>query len=90
MTCRKSRGARHVGAEIIATLMHAPRTWEQVKVQVGMGGQTSAGWLRELRASGVIRICGYTTGAHRRARVFALQTTPFAQPDQPPPARGRA
>ena len=88
------RCAYEIGAEIIATLMHAPRTWQQVDEQVGMAKPTSAAWLRELRASGVIRICGYTSpaevGAGKPARIFALQPKPFELPDAPYPGKAAA
>lgn len=74
-----------IGAEIMAALLHHPRTEPELKAQVGMGNATSERWLEEYRASGVIRICAYERHG-KWTRVFAVQTTPFALPDAPRPA----
>lgn len=79
---RANLGARTIGSEIIAALMHSPRTQSQLQAQVGATPHAIRTWLQELRNSGVIRISGY-----RRAnsgplmRVYSLQTSPFALPD---------
>ncbi len=89
MTRKPTRSYRTIGAEIIATLMHAPRTWQEVSEQVDLSNVSSEKWRQELLASGVIRICGYRAarggGAGHPARVYALQTKPFALPDEPKP-----
>lgn len=83
MTQRKPRSYREIGTEIIATLMHGDRTWIELADQVGISANSADGWLCELRKSGVIRVAGYArrheTG--RPARVYSLQTKPFALPD---------
>lgn len=78
------RGHYEVGAEIFAALMWGPKTWQQVEEQAGLTGGTSVKWLRALQDSGIIRVCGYTPNAPRQkgARIWALQTAPFALPDE--------
>lgn len=87
MTARRS--CYEIGAEIVATLLHGPRTWPEVEEQAGLVGSkdTSAHWLEQLRASGVLRVCGYRRSEHaakvgRLARVYELQA-PFAREDEP-------
>ncbi len=88
---RPIRSACTVGAEIIATLMHAPRSWPEVIEQVGLSNPSSDKWLAELRASGVIHILRYErrTKHGRHARIYALQSKPFALPDADEPAVSR-
>lgn len=84
MLARKHRSPYEIGSEIVAHLMWGPKTWPEVEVALGLTGGTSRHWLAQLRASGVIRICGYTVAARqrRRARIWSIQTAPFALPDE--------
>lgn len=81
---RVKRGHYEVGAEIMAALMWGPKTWQQVEEQAGLTGNTSVKWMHSLHESGVIRISGYTQPAvqHKPARIWSLQTRPFALPDE--------
>jgi hypothetical protein len=78
---RPRRESSEVGAEIVAALMHGPRTWPEIEEQVGISATHSLKWLRQFRASGVLRIKGYRATGKRRARVWELQA-PFAKPDE--------
>lgn len=84
---RGKRKSHQIGAEIIATLMHAPRTRPDLAEQVGMNWQTESAWFEEMRTSGVLRVRGFQPridGKGAPTAVYELQR-PFAQPDAPFP-----
>lgn len=81
--CRKRTPIRFCAVEILAALMHAPRSIAQLLDQVG-GSQTAMRrWVHEFHRSGLIRICGFVDrdGPGPREKIFSLQTKPFALPD---------
>lgn len=80
---------RICAVEILATLMHEPRTTAQLLEQVGSSNTAMRLWLREFHNSGLIRVSGFVEreGPGPREKIFSLQTKPFALPDavyQPP------
>jgi hypothetical protein len=82
---RSVRSTYEIGAEIMATYLHKPRTRREVKEQVGLGSETEPNWFRQMRASGVLRCVGWRrpiNGVGRNVAVYGLQA-PFSQPDEP-------
>ena len=72
------------GAELIAALMKGPKSVPELMPIIGVHPRSHGGihrWMREFRASGVVRIVGRK--ARTRAYVFALQKEVFGEPDQP-------
>lgn len=77
------RSYRILGANIIATLMCGPCTWQDMTKRIGMSTATADGWLKSLRGAGVVRVSGFVKAAEttRMTRVYSLQPAPFALPD---------
>ena len=77
--------ARQQVAELMAQLLWGPKTVRELVAAVGADAATISHWLRELRAAGVVHVSGYRRTGARPARVWALQTRPFAEADAPMP-----
>lgn len=76
---------RQTVTEIIAALMWQPQTSEQLQEATGASRQTVDGWIRELRASGVVRVHSYERRSGGPLRLYGMQTQPFGEPDAPRP-----
>ena len=74
-----------IAAEIIAALLKGPRTWPDLQQMVGLCEASALRWKQALRASGVLRVCGWSQGdTGRPAAVYELQK-PFEREDEPRP-----
>lgn len=86
----RTRGAMETGSEVIAALLKGPRSQKDLREQVGLSSEGARKWIRQLRASGVLRVCEYRkndpTGPGRVEMVFELQS-PFARVDVVKPVR---
>lgn len=74
-------------AMVIAELMKGPATIGALCIAMGAPPDRSDRvqvYLKPLRAMGAVRICGWIT---QQQPVMALQTAPFALPDEPRPAK---
>lgn len=84
------RSAHQCMALVIAELMNCPATIGTLCRALGVSPTRSDKaqvYIRPLRAAGLVRICGWVT---QQQPIMALQTTPFALPDEPmPPTRAR-
>ena len=85
MTRQSTSGSRFYACEIFAALMHNPRSLEELCEQVGVSDSSGRKWIKELRKSGIVRICGFMPTPKRssgaRKRIYCLQLAPFALPD---------
>lgn len=88
MRSRIPKGSsRRIGCEIVAALVKAPRTIDDLLQMVDCSEMVARYWVQDLRESGLVRISAYldragaTTG-RRRVR-YAWQASPFEMPDAP-------
>lgn len=72
------------GIEIVSALVKADRTVTQLREVTGCDRRTIGRWIRELRATGLVRTNGIEQrpGNGAKSRIYSWQTKPFERNDE--------